>query len=132
MNKTVVAVLALLVSVSLSPINAQQHAPTIEVCRADVAVWGDPQAEIDYEKAEAEWFKNDVPDRTAIAKLSIREMSRRGDEMSQCEKVDPNQEKLYSGMQEFYNDVRRDRYARFLYRHHLMSQLEQEDTAGKR
>lgn len=131
MRKSAVVCLLWIIAVSF-PSHSQEHAPTPAVCRADVAVWGNLQAETDYSKAETAWLTNRVSNQTAIAKLSIKEMMRRGDEMSQCEDVDPDQENTYRDLQMFYHGVRHDRYARFIYRHHLMPQLMQEDAVGRR
>lgn len=68
---------------------AQQHAPTIDVCRADAAVWGDKRAEIDYNYAQAKHFTEGTPNHSALNKLFLREVDERTTEMGACTKVDP-------------------------------------------
>ena len=129
------AVLVTVIMFSTHTLNAQEHAPTIDVCRADVAVWANVQTKTDYNNAEANWVRNEVSNRTPIAKLSIKEVIRREDEMSQCMEVDPDKDAKddsYFNAQSFYHSVLADRWIGFITRHHLMSQLRQEDAAGKR
>src|ERR1017187_5172934 len=122
MERRGVAVLALVTLALLSTINAQEHAPTLAVCRADVAVWGNVQAETDYNNAETARVTNDVPNRTAIAKLSVKEVISRIREMVQCIDVDPDQEDSYYNVQEFYHSVQADCWRAFIVRHQLLSQ----------
>jgi hypothetical protein len=112
--------------------DAQQHAPTLAVCQADAAVWGNLQAQTDYLNAEADRHKNNAPNRTPLAKLSLKEVVNRADEMRQCEDVDPDQAKTYLDLVGSYNHIYAAHCESFIERHHLLAQLYQEDAAGKR
>ena len=117
-------VLVLLIS---SATLAQEHAPTVEQCRADYRLW---TANLD--------FKD----------ISYHELLRRAVEMNQCTIVDPD------GMQAFLDEEKRlgwknasiiypvagslfqhaadERMTHFVTRHHLLNQFLDEDAAGKR
>jgi hypothetical protein len=126
--------LTVLVIVLLPAMNAQQHAPTPDVCRADLAVWGNHAAEL-------AWFRVDTPDRagnsnesskTVIDMLSFKEISSRILEMGDCQSVDPARENSYFETMSFYQQVQGSRYLHFIERHNLMVQFGQDDDAGKR
>jgi len=111
---------------------AQEHAPTLDVCRADAALWGEIRAEIDYINATAEKMSNSTPNRTEIAKLSLKEVNSRITEMVQCQSVDRESRDSYSKVEDFYVQVESDRWRAFIVRHNLYSQFEREDAEGKR
>jgi hypothetical protein len=121
MKKPFVAALVLLAVVLLPAINAQQHAPTTEVCRADEAVWGNRHAEIAWLNADTD--ENGDSNRTAIDQLSLKEVLSRIQEMGDCQSVDPGHENSYYETMMFYSGVRASRALHFIYRHNLMSQL---------
>jgi hypothetical protein len=111
---------------------AQEHAPTLEQCRADVAVWGDLSTQHEYTKAEYRYLSSTDPNRTETNKLTIKQIFSRLDEMSDCGKVDAERWKVYSDTQDFYLHVYQDRMKSFLLRHHLYDQFMKEDDAGQR
>jgi hypothetical protein len=129
--KRAIAILATLLF-STATARVQEHAPTVEVCRADVAVWANTNAETDYYNAEREWTTNGVPNRTDIEKLPIIEVKARAREMFVCQDVDPTRKESYLDAGRFYHNVQADRWYEFLLRHNLLDQFEQEDAAGKR
>lgn len=111
-----VGTLAVLGAVSTAAI-PQEHAPTVEQCRADAAVWA---------KAD---FK--IP--------TMKELWARCHEMTQCTDVDPPEKahELYVRYVEVCNGASReytDRVIRFLDRHNpsWKQQFDDEDAAGKR
>src|ERR1700730_12009718 len=111
---------------------AEEHAPTVDVCRADRAVWHNAENETDYFNQEAKHINDGTRNRNPIAKLSFIEISLRLGEMGACVAVDePNIEK-YNEMQQFYTSVLEDRYRNFILRHHLFEQFKAEDAAGVR
>lgn len=111
---------------------AQQHAPTIDVCRADAAVWGDQPAEIDYDHAQGKHVTDGTPNRTAIGKLFLREVDERTIEMDTCTKVDPDRFDSYSEIRDFYASVHADRFMDYIDRHNLRARVYEEDAAGER
>jgi hypothetical protein len=109
----------------------QQHAPLLEQCKADLAVWYDDEAVIEYQKAEILYRTDSVTNRTDYAKLPIKTLSFRLKEMGDCWSVSNQDDRYYKAFK-FYGDVRGDRYYHFIIRHHLMNQLLAEDEKGIR
>jgi hypothetical protein len=111
---------------------AQTHAPTLEVCRADAALWYNDDMSAEYDKAEAIWISDHVPNRTPTAKLPLKEVIARQNEMYDCARVDESTQNLYFDAGRFYHGVFADRAISFLARHNLMHQFQKEDVAGIR
>ncbi len=109
-----------------------QHAPTKDVCQADVAVWYNPEMSAEYNNAQGVWARDHVPNRTALAKMPLHEVLGRMDEMYSCEQVDEQRNDLYHSAGNMYFGIYADRAINFIYRHHLMQQFRQEDAAGAR
>ena len=130
MRRAIVGV-AILLSFPLSA-QVEKHAPTVDVCRADVALWDDSALQVDYAKAETESVKNNVPSQNEIHKLPIKQIWGRLLEMGDCAKVDPERKASYLDAANFYSSVQGDRAVHFILRHGLIVQFEQEDAAGKR
>jgi len=131
MIRTAIVFLLWIIAVNV-PAHSKEHASTADVCRADAAVWGDTRAETDWYSADSDFLENGVPNRSTLDKLSLKEIRSRVREMSQCQAVDPAQEDSYQARMRFYGDMLKTRYRDFILRHHFLSQLEQEDAAGKR
>ncbi len=113
-------------------LRTQEHAPTVDVCRADRAAWHDTEQETEYFVQERKHIDSGTKNRNPIANLSFKEVDLRMIEMATCLSVDePNLDK-YSEMTSFYSSVLSDRYHGFIVRHHLMKQLMNEDAAGIR
>jgi hypothetical protein len=109
---------------------AQEHAPTVEQCKADQALWGADHTQTAYNEAETRHVESGAVNRTEIAMLSITQLKQRMRGMYECEDVvamDP-----YHSTGNFYYSVIADRYLGFLIRHGLMPQLVKEDAAGER
>jgi len=113
-------------------VQVQEHAPTADVCRADVAVWSSSDLKADYYNAETDSIKNKTPNRNELNLLPLTEIRARMSEMQKCREVDPNREDSYLKAEGFYYDVQAERWYRFLVRHQLLAQFEREDAAGKR
>jgi hypothetical protein len=111
---------------------SQEHAPSVEVCRADIAVWYSADLTNQYTAAQIALVNNEVPNRTETNKLPIKELLARLQEMAQCGSVDEGAISKYYDAMSFYHTVIADRYYRFVYRHHLKDQLEREDAQGIR
>jgi hypothetical protein len=109
-----------------------QHAPTVQTCRADVALWYSDQINREYSKAEVEWKRHEVPNRTDTARLLLTEVDARREEMWKCWQVDYDQHDRYYVAATFYNEVFMDRCYRFIVRHNLLQQLTTEDEQGLR
>jgi hypothetical protein len=67
---------------------AQEHAPTVEVFRADLAVWYNHDMAADYFNAEAHHISDNAKNHTLTAKLPLKEIAARTREMVLCEAVD--------------------------------------------
>jgi hypothetical protein len=123
----------LLFVVSATPTESQQHAPTMDVCRADVAVWFDYKSATEYANAEASRVTDGIPNRTEVAKLPFVEVNKRLTEMGDCDKVDKQHTDDYTQAIEFYNRIAGDRIRSFVFRHpSLFKQFIQEDAQGLR
>ncbi len=104
----------------ITPLFGQDHAPTVEQCRADQRLWSSVHDTQDY--------------KDAMSRLSAQTLKQRSDEMSDCFAVDSENSHDYfavvaaCGME---MEMGR-RYRHFIDRHHLMAQFLAEDAAGKR
>jgi hypothetical protein len=112
MMKTVVLVLI----VSATAI-AQEHAPTVEQCRADAAVWSAKDAD--------------------IKTRSMKELWARCHEMNQCTKVDRPESDYFFKYLSVCNETNQEYESRvidFLNRHHAnwKEEFDAEDAVGKR
>lgn len=112
--------------------HTQEHAPTVDVCRADRAAWSDADEQTDYFNQETKYILGGVRNANPILKLSFREISLRMTEMGSCMAVDVSNRLAYKGALDFYSRVSMDRYRRFVTRHHLLRQFLAEDAAGIR
>jgi hypothetical protein len=113
-------------------LSAQDHAPTTEECRADAALWGDPEAQTEYNKSQTAYVSDGTQNKTDIGQLPYRTISTRMVEMIDCGKVDGQHSDTYFEVQRFYHDVMADRWYNFIRRHNLMNQFMQEDKKGIR
>lgn len=113
-------------------LSAQDHAPTTEECRADAALWGDPEAQTEYNESETAHINDGTQNKTDIARLPYQAISVRVREMIDCMKVDGQHSDAYDEVQRFYHDVMADRWHDFMKRHNLMNQFMQEDKKGIR
>jgi hypothetical protein len=110
----------------------QQPASTVEVCRAEAAVWFNGRMAADYTDAQDDWVGNKIPNRTETARLPVKELMARQSEMFDCAKVDRENRGEYYEAGEFYHNVLTDRETQFIDRHGLWQQFVAEDAAGQR
>jgi hypothetical protein len=115
-----------------SGVSTQEHAPTVDVCRADQAAWGNKQDQLEYARQELELSKNGTKDTSPAAEPSYEELISRRREMITCANVDPPNAEKYIDVDNFYTAVSGDRFENFIVRHHLMEQFLHEDAAGSR
>jgi len=110
----------------------QEHAPTVDVCRADQAAWEDSQGWLDYAQQELKHERDGAKNKNPAAQLSYDELLLREIEMGTCMKVDPPKADEYQEVWRFYKEVESDKYHHFIERHHLVDQFLREDAAGLR
>lgn len=127
--KTALITLGLLLGAGT--ILGQEHAPTLDVCKADIAVWYDRDAATDYLNQESKHMTDGIRNTNPYNKLTITEIILRIHEMGQCYSVSGFEDR-YHDAQMFYSGIMHDRMANFIYRHHLMEQLKKEDAEGIR
>ena len=111
---------------------SQEHAPTVGMCRADVAVWYGTEMSTEYYRAENALLSDGVANPTEAAKLPITEATARFYEMADCQSVDAQRRNNYFNARVFYLNIVADRYFRYVLRHHLKDQLLREDAQGIR
>lgn len=112
--------------------STQEHAPTVDVCRADQAAWGNAQAQQDYATQELQHAKQGTKNTNPSAELPYEELIARQGEMVTCTAVDPPNSDKYVDTDNFYTQVAGDRFENFIIRHNLMQQFLHEDAAGLR
>lgn len=94
-----------------------EHAPTVEQCRADQALW---------------LSKLEIPYHRGTDDVVVSTLHQWQSEMHDCEAVDPpNQFKYYNTRVEALSEESL-RELTFIYRHNLYHQFVEEDAAGKR
>jgi hypothetical protein len=92
-----------------------EHAPTVAQCQADQRLWmsklegGNPSA---------------IPEYSVLGKW--------GDEMRDCQEVDPENKPTYYNTQEEIHDAQHLRMLHFIARHGMWQTFLDEDAAGKR
>lgn len=123
---------AVLCFISLAAICVgQEHAPTLEQCKADLALWYDKDGALDYLKAQGMRMSDGIKNTSSYNRLTLKLITFRINEMVKCSSVS-GKDGGYADAVDFYSGLRRDRYYWFLVRHHLMGQLEKEDEKGVR
>lgn len=113
MKTTAALAVAVLFLIAVS--SAQDHAPTVEQCRADKNLW---------------WDQFDT--REAVSKLSAKKINKRSDEMRDCAVVDEENQHSYLQLAGMFQMEYELRLLDFVTRHHLMAQFVAEDADGKR
>lgn len=108
----------------------QDHAPTAEQCVADMRLWSSQMD--DYLIAETARIKSGTPDKSQVIGLTMTQLNDRASEMVECVAVDPSGQVDYRQEASEYNDAYRDRFERYIVRHHLMDQVLKEDEEGLR
>jgi hypothetical protein len=114
------------------PRQEPKHAPTVEVCRADAAVWENTEIVEQYENSENQLTVGGKYIPNPAGDLLFEEAKARMYEMYNCKEVDKQNAQTYSSAFNFYWGVRMDRYERFIQRHGLMDKFLKEDAQGLR
>jgi hypothetical protein len=113
-------------------LRAQEHAHSVESCRADLAVWGKKGDENDYREQEARQLHGGAKNDNPLTKVTVQELVLRMGEMGNCRIVDKSQEQQYLDVLKFYSSIISDRMRNFLQRHNLVEQFLKEDAFGER
>ena len=107
--------IALLFLASALSAFTQDHAPSVDLCRADFLLWN-------YQDGQPGGFNEQM-----VGQLGIRIA-----EMENCRAVDPPNGKYYLNMSNEFLDTVSIRLQNFVQRHGLWDQFLQEDAARKR
>jgi hypothetical protein len=109
---------------------AQEHAPLLATCEADVALWYNTDDFIEYNNAQTAFFNDKTPNKTKLDLLPVTEVISRHEEMSKCWSMTHSE--IYHQADMSYMAIFHDRETDFMVRHNLMRQFRAEDAAGKR
>jgi len=115
-----------------STVSTQEHAPNVDICRANQTAWGNAQAKLDYGTKEKQDVTQGLKNTTAVAELSYRQLLSRRDEILTCASIDAPNSDQYMKAFNFYAQVAGDRFENFIIRHNLMQRFLREDAAGLR
>lgn len=107
-------ILALILTASLVG-QGIKHAPAVAQCQADQRLW---------------LSKTEEGDSPRLPKYDV--LSEWDSEMTDCEKVDPNNKWTYYNTSEEITEIRHTRLIDFVSRHNLWQEFIAEDGAGKR
>jgi len=107
--------LAVVLVASLTVGQDVQHAPTVAQCQADQRVWVADIEQVDSPR---------------LPKYSV--LSKWSHEMTDCEKVDPDNKGKYYNTGAEIDAMQAIRLMDFLDRHGLWAKFKEEDAAGKR
>jgi hypothetical protein len=122
------AVLLAVMILLASPLFAQQHAPTPDQCRSDVAVWlKDFDAWTDAQQRVG------PQNSSALNAILVGEVEKRDAEMLMCgTTIDTKNHGTYSVMHTNFLYIMTLRLSSFIARHSLDGQFVEEDQAGRR
>ena len=112
------------------PAGAQEHAPRVETCRADLTTWNGEMS--GYWGAENVKHDSSLPNKSAVSSLSAAELLNRAAEIGQCLNVDSSNRSAYEGLEALYLQIVGDRAQWFIKRHGLGRSFDKEDKAGMR
>ena len=119
--KTILAIIAVLMLAGVAGAQGVEHAPTVEQCRADNAVWWDKVT------ADAP-----APDWATTVKESSVTIALWSKELGLCMVVDPTQTHNYAETDMRIALIISSRRRHFIERHGLADKFWSEDAAGKR
>src|SRR5262245_49722174 len=102
-----IIVLGLMSLLFAAGMRTQEHAPTVDVCRADRAAWDSSWERADYFDQEAKHANDGTDNTNPIATLPFEEISLRLREMGTCMKVDRQNLNKYYEMGGFYSEEKR-------------------------
>lgn len=129
----------MLVCLLFIPLASQEieHAPTVEQCRADAALWDNQLDE--YNQAARSLIegggKLEVPPNTDIGRLSFIQLNARIEEIVNCHAVDGKDadlHRLYYRVTNGLSSARDARFKDFVFRHGYYKQFLAEDQKGLR
>ena len=127
--KIVAAAILAVLAVAL-PARAQEYAPTVEGCRADLTAWN---GEISgYWGAGETNHDSGLPDKSLVSSHSAAELLNRATQMRRCFTVDRPNGSAYEGLEGIYLQIVGDRAQAFINRHRLSRSFYKEDQAGMR
>jgi hypothetical protein len=129
MTLKAIAAIALGLALCASTV-AQEHAPLIATCEADVALWFNVDDFIKYNNAQTLFYTSNTPNKTSLNSLPVTEVTARHEEMSKCYSM--TESEIYYRADQSYMGILHDRQTDFIVRHNLMRQFRAEDAAGKR
>jgi len=113
--KRILILATLILTASLSVGQDVKHAPTVGQCQADQRVWVADIEQVDSPR---------------LPKYSV--LSKWSHEMTDCEKVDPDNKGKYYNTGAEIDAMQAIRLMDFLDRHGLWAKFKEEDAAGKR
>lgn len=103
----------------MTSLSGQDHAPTVEQCRADQRLWSSA-------------MQDDATFAKVVSKLSAEILAQRMSQMRDCFAVDGENSRDYFVVNAGYGTELGTRYKDFIARHRLMTQFVTEDAVGKR
>ncbi len=112
------------------PAGAQEHAPTVETCRADLTAWNGEMS--GYWGAGEAKHDSGLPDKSLVSSHTAAELLDRATEMGRCFTVDSPNGSAYEGLEGIYLQIVGDRAQAFINRHRLSRSFYKEDQAGMR
>ena len=113
-----------------APTRAQEHAPLLATCEADVALWFNMDEFTKYDNAQTVFYTSNTPNKTSLNSLPVTEVIARHEEMSKCYSM--TEREIYYRADNAYMGILHDRQTDFMVRHNLVRQFRAEDAAGKR
>ena len=112
------------------PVLAQEHAPLLATCEADLALWYDRDEFTDYLNAQTAFLLDGTPNKTKLNRLSVVEVVARHEEMGKCWSM--THRSIFHDADMDYMNIFTDREHDFIVRHNLSNQFRAEDAEGKR
>jgi len=112
------------------PTLAQEHAPLLATCEADLALWYNPDEFTEYLNAQTAFLIDGTPNKTKLSRLSVVEVSARHEGMGKCWSM--THRDTYHDADNSYMSIFTDREHDFIVRHKLWDQFRTEDAEGKR
>jgi hypothetical protein len=112
------------------PVLAQEHAPLLATCEADLALWFNRDEFTEHLNAQTAFLIDKTPNKTGLNRLSVVEIIARHEEMGKCWSM--THRDIYHEADNSYMGIVHDREHDFIVRHNLVNQFRAEDAEGKR
>jgi hypothetical protein len=112
------------------PAGAQEHAPVVGTCRANLTAWNGEMS--GYWGTANVKHDSGLPNKGAVSSLGAAELLDRATEMGRCFTVDSPNGSAYEGLETLYLQIVGDRAQAFINRHRLSRSFYKEDQAGMR